>query len=419
MRNTAVVVLAALFVAGCGSDVRPPPQRVPLQTQAPIAKVVPPPAERVPAPRPAPVPNHPPPDGWLRIASKWGKRRGRAKPFDIEFTDAFASPKHRDRLAISGVEHIVHRSLDDGFEVHGWSHQQQRITTFRTDAMLSPVDPATGQAIRDIKQWLSERTTVRRIDWFSAKLEPPLRGVLTAAPGPRSGPRRYRVEIHTIEIVQNRLTRIETRSVLLRSDGSEGPAAHRHFGPRAEERYAIAGFTPLGSTEEVADPHAYLADAARMAHLHREQWMARTAPVPESDRIVFQCKPRPRRSPASAPPIADVPAPPGAPPHWLGLVRDLDSQSRLQTFQPFDVVFDYTDAGGTETKARRVTVGSFEITTANGLYRPGLLYVTGWCHLHREARSFRLDQMDRVTDPETGDEPADPRQWFLAHTRHR
>lgn len=81
------------------------------------------------------------------------------------------------------------------------------------------------------------------------------------------------------------------------------------------------------------------------------------------------------------------------------------------------MVFDYISVEGEETLNRRVTVARMSIETMGGVVRPGLVYVTGWCHLRREVRTFRHDLLINVRDGATGDgvPPATVRPWLLSH----
>jgi predicted DNA-binding transcriptional regulator YafY len=80
-------------------------------------------------------------------------------------------------------------------------------------------------------------------------------------------------------------------------------------------------------------------------------------------------------------------------------------------------VFDYTDSEGGETKERRLTAARLQVETFGGTFRPGLLYVTGWCHIRREVRTFREDGIANLHDAETGEVIADHRSWLLARVR--
>ena len=107
--------------------------------------------------------------------------------------------------------------------------------------------------------------------------------------------------------------------------------------------------------------------------------------------------------------------PPGAPPDWIREIRTSDSG--LQRFDPFDLAFSYPGDDGAKHERRRVTVARLSIDTFGGTLRPGALYVIGWCHARLAPRTFRVDRMVDVHEPETGEVYADPRAALLSRVR--
>lgn len=85
------------------------------------------------------------------------------------------------------------------------------------------------------------------------------------------------------------------------------------------------------------------------------------------------------------------------------------------------MIFDYISLEGEETLDRRVTVARLSIETMGGQVRPGFIYITGWCHLRREVRTFRHDLLINVRDPVTGEclAPGAVRALLLSHVAGR
>jgi hypothetical protein len=117
----------------------------------------------------------------------------------------------------------------------------------------------------------------------------------------------------------------------------------------------------------------------------------------------------------TAPRSPTAPVPPGAPVDWLAQFGS--RRSRLNSFQPFDVTFDYPDGATREIMQRRVTVAHLRIDTLGGAVRPGIVYISGWCHLRMAARTFRGDLVRDLHCCETGEAPADVRTWILKRAR--
>lgn len=78
---------------------------------------------------------------------------------------------------------------------------------------------------------------------------------------------------------------------------------------------------------------------------------------------------------------------------------------------PFDAVISYRTNDGAVTE-RRVTV--LQAGRPPGAEaEPGPILLNGFCHLRREARTFRLENVLSAHDPETGETATDHRRWLL------